>query len=202
MKLYYSNYSVFSRKVRMVISTLGLYERIEFISIHAENNLFIAKVNPLKQVPVLIIDENTNLFGAIPICQYLNELAEGQSIFPKEESEYFQSLRLEALADGVIPFIDQIVEERFRPKEQQLADLQAENFELIDQSMQWLEAHISDFNSNITIGEISVACFLDYLGFQFRSEVADWPDKYPQLGKWFDDFKHQEIMQSTKYHSI
>lgn len=202
MKLYYSNYSTHSRKVRMVIASLQLAEQIEFVPIHAENNLFIEKMNPLKQVPVLVLDDETNLFGSTVICQYLTSLTQQQNIFPQDKTQYFLSLRLEALADGAIPLIDQIVEERYRPAEQRLLDLEARNWKMLYASLDWLEHHIGEFHQQVTIGEISIACFLDYLGFHFRKEVEDWTTQYPQLGQWFNTFKNNELMQSTKYHSI
>lgn len=202
MKLYYSNYSVFSRKVRMVIDLLVLTDQVEFISVHAENNLFIDKINPLRQAPVLVSNDGDNLFGSTLICQYFVSLKAQQNIYPQNKNEYFRSLSLEALSDGAVALIDQIVEERFRPKEQQSKDLETRNWKILYESLSWLEQRVSDFDPNISIGEISVACFVDYLGFHFRKEVADWTKQYPKLGQWFSDFKNKELMQTTKYHSI
>ena len=58
MKLYYSNTSPYSRKVRLVIAEKGLGDQVEGILINPFNhdNADFSAANPLGKIPVLVLD--------------------------------------------------------------------------------------------------------------------------------------------------
>nr|WP_174506639.1 glutathione S-transferase family protein [Acinetobacter sp. Marseille-Q1620] len=202
MQLYYSHYSPFSRKVRIVIEELGLKDQFEFIQIHPETHRHLSEINPLGQVPALILNQKEILFNSKLICEYLSTLKVNKKLYPDDRIEYFKSLRLQALSDSAVRYIDRLVEEQFKPENMQSSEKIQQCRKTINECLDWLEKHFDNINHQISIGEISVACFLDYIGFHFRDGRFEWKSQRPNLENWFNDFKQRPSMLSTKYHSI
>src|SRR3569833_1368079 len=82
MKLYSHPVSPFARKARIIAHELGLKLDIVHVeSARADPNL--RNINPLKQIPVLILDDGSSLFDSPVICEYLNQ-AGGGKFFPAD----------------------------------------------------------------------------------------------------------------------
>ena len=76
-----------------------------------------------------MLDDGSTLFDSPVILEYLDMLAGGGKILPKDTKARFEALRLEALADGILDAsILLVYEGRYRPPEkhvQKWLDLQA-----------------------------------------------------------------------------
>src|SRR5438132_48134 len=74
--------------------------------------------NPLGKIPVLQLDDGSWLYDSPVILEYLDALAGGGRIIPKDTKARFEALRLEALADGILDAsILQVYEGRYRAPE-------------------------------------------------------------------------------------
>src|SRR5438105_2271227 len=74
--------------------------------------------NPLGKIPVLQLEDSNWLYDSPVILEYLDSLAGGGRIVPKDAKARFEALRLEALADGILDAsILQVYEGRYRPPE-------------------------------------------------------------------------------------
>src|ERR1700735_1706820 len=85
MKLTYSAASPFARKVRMAAIELGLIDRIEFVPTSVapgQPNNEYSKINPLKKLPALILDNGDVIIDSYVIVEYLDELAGGGKLIP------------------------------------------------------------------------------------------------------------------------
>ena len=82
MKLYYSNTSPYSRKVRLVTLEKGLENQIEGILVNpfAEDNPDFITANPLGKIPVLVLDNGKTIFDSPVICHYLDCLSANRFI--------------------------------------------------------------------------------------------------------------------------
>ena len=111
--------SPFGRKPRIAISLLGLDDRIKVESASTqEPEDPLRKQNPLGKVPVLILEDGMALFDSPVILEYLDMVAGGGRIVPKDAKARFDALRLEALADGLLDASILIVYEgRYRAAE-------------------------------------------------------------------------------------
>src|SRR5450631_4775972 len=111
--------SPFGRKVRIAISLLGLADKIEVRETDLNDPADSIRVqNPLGKVPALIIDDGTVYFDSRVILEYLDHLAGGGRIIPREPKARFEALRMQALCDGVAEASLLIVyEDRYRPAE-------------------------------------------------------------------------------------
>src|ERR1700704_3588936 len=77
MKLTFSPASPFARKVRIAAIELGLIDRIEFVPttvVPGQPNDEYSNMYPLKQLPVLVLDNGDVIVDSYVIVEYLDEL--------------------------------------------------------------------------------------------------------------------------------
>lgn len=77
MKIYETATAPNPRRVRMFLAEKGLLEQVEFIQVDIAKgeNLtpeFVA-MNPMKKVPVAVLDDGTSLAETMAICRYVEE---------------------------------------------------------------------------------------------------------------------------------
>src|SRR6201995_2844703 len=80
MKLTYSPASPYARKVRMAAIEPGLIDKIEFVPTSVapgQPNDEYSRINPLKKLPALILDNGDVIIDSYVIVEYLNELSGG-----------------------------------------------------------------------------------------------------------------------------
>jgi glutathione S-transferase len=179
--------SPFGRKPRIAVGLLGLDDRVKVESASTqEPEDPLRKQNPLGKVPVLILDDGTALFDSPVILEYLDVLAGGGRIVPKDAKARFDALRLEALADGLLDASILIVYEgRYRAAEKhepKWLDLQSGK---VDRGLGALEAAPPGIDQTPNVGQITLACALDYLDFRF---AGHWRKDHSRLVAWLDAF--------------
>ncbi|MEI9887388.1 MAG: glutathione S-transferase N-terminal domain-containing protein [Rhizomicrobium sp.] len=100
MKLYSHPASPFGRKCKIIAHELGL--KLEVIVVNARDDEELRKINPLKKIPILILDDGSTLFDSRVICEYLNDKGGGK-FFPAPRcsalhTQHWKALTLQALA--------------------------------------------------------------------------------------------------------
>ena len=124
MKLLSAAPSPFGRKVKIVAGLKGLGDKIavEMVDTAAPDTSALKRENPLAKIPVLILDDGTQLFDSAVICEYLDSLTPSPKLFPAPGSARWRTLTLAALADGMMEAALAIVyEKRFRPDDKWVA---------------------------------------------------------------------------------
>ncbi len=182
--------SPFARKVRIAIALLGLGGRIE----ERETDLndpadTIRRQNPLGKIPALLLEYGTALFDSRVILDYLDHLAGGGKIVPREPASRFAALRLQALCDGVMDASLLIVYEgRYRPEDKRVAGWVERQAEKVKRGLEALEAEPPKLTAMPDVGQIALACALGYRDLRFS---GDWRKQYPRLLAWHDAFAAQ-----------
>jgi glutathione S-transferase len=135
---------------------------------------------------VLILDDGGTLFDSRVILEYLDHLAGGGKIVPKEPRARFDALRLQALADGIMDASILIVYEgRYRPAEKHETKwLELQNGK-IERGLAAIEAAPPGIDAIPDVGQISLACALGYREFRFPGTVRK---SCPRLSAWLDTF--------------
>jgi glutathione S-transferase len=179
--------SPFGRKARIAISVLGLDHKVKVEPAANQDPADpIRQQNPLGKVPVLLLDDGSTLFDSPVILEYLDLLAGGGKIIPKETKARFDALRLEALADGILDASILIVYEgRYRPPEmavQKWLDHQAGK---VERGLASIEKAPPGLDAPPNVGQITLACALAYRDFRFK---GDWRKDHPRLVAWLDTF--------------
>ena len=195
MKLYSHPVSPFARKARVIAHELGL--KLEIIDVVARNDESLRRLNPLKQIPILVLDDGSSLFDSPVICEYLNH-AGGGKFFPgmsiwRNTTGRWKALGLAALGDGIADAAVSWRYELTEPEERRNPDRIARAQATIHAGLDALER--VKFAKDPTIGEISVACALSYM--EFRLTDLDWKSSRPKLSAWYAKFCEYPSMKAT-----
>lgn len=195
MKLYSHPVSPFARKARIIAHELGL--KLEIIDVQARNDENLRRMNPLKQIPILVLDDGSSLFDSPVICEYLNHVGGGK-FFPgmniwKHNSGRWKALGLQALGDGVADAAVAWRYELTEPEERRNPDRIARCKATIDAGLGALER--VKFSKDPIIGDIAVACALGYI--DFRLPDLDWKSSHPNLSAWYVRYCEYPAMKAT-----
>jgi glutathione S-transferase len=179
--------SPYGRKTRIAVSVLGLDGKVRIEPANTSDAADpLRQQNPLGKVPVLQLEDGTWIYDSPVILEYLDILAGGGRIIPKDTKARFDALRLEALADGILDAsILLVYEGRYRAPEkheQKWLDLQAGK---VARGLAALEAAPPQLDTPPNVGQITVACALGYRDFRFE---GSWRKDHPHLVAWLDTF--------------
>jgi glutathione S-transferase len=179
--------SPFGRKARIAASVLGFDGKIKVEEASTQDDKDpLPQQNPLGKIPVLILDDGSTLFDSPVVLEYLDVLAGGGKIVPKDTTARFNALRLQALADGILDAGILIVYEgRYRPPEMAVKGWLDRQSGKIARALAALEQAPPSFDSPPNVGQITLACALGYLDFRFKGE---WRKSHPRLVAWLDNF--------------
>ena len=200
MKLRFSPTSPYVRKVLVSAIELGLAERIEKVPANPwDPDDTLPTVNPLGKVPALTTDDGLVLFDSVVICEYLDSHHDGRPLFPREPEERWRTLRLHALADGILDAaVTRLIEGARRPAEYRWPEWDARQKAKIDRALDSLEGEAASLDGPLDIGEVALGCALGYLDFRFAGE--DWRSAHPKLAGWYEAFAERASMQATIPH--
>jgi glutathione S-transferase len=183
--------SPFGRKVRIAIALLGLADKVEIQETDLNNPADpIRKQNPLGKVPALVLDDGTAFYDSRVILDYLDHLAGGGKIVPREPDARFEALRMQALCDGMLDASLLIIYEgRYRPEDKRVQTWVERQAEKVKRGLDALEASLPKITAMPDVGQITLACLLGYRDFRFAND--DWRKAHPRLRAWHDQFAAQ-----------
>ena len=182
--------SPFARKVRIAASLLGLASEIEVRPANADDVAdTLRKENPLGKLPVLIAEDGSTYYDSRVIVEYLDHRAGGGRVIPREAPARFDTLRLQALCDGLLDACLLLVyENRYRPADKHVQSWIDRQNEKIARGMKVLEAAPPKLTAVPDVGQIALACLLGYRDLRF---AGTWRKEYPALLAWHDKFAAQ-----------
>lgn len=182
MKLYYHPASPYARKCRILARELCL--SLDEVFSNPVEDEALRKFNPLKKVPILILNDESTLFDSPVICEYLDHVGEGQ-FFPRDIRKgmagFWHALRMQALGDG-------LMDAAITWRNENAHTFEARDWSRIRRCSTAIGAGIDtietyDLSRVDTIGEVSIACALGYLDLRFPD--FNWRDGHPKLTEWY-----------------
>lgn len=199
MKLHMAGSSPYVRKVRIVAAEVGLGDGYDIhqlaVSPIAPDDALVAD-NPLGKVPALLTDDGMALYDSRVICEYLDSLNDGATLFPAGGPARWQALRRQALADGIL---DAAVLTRYenavRPGQFRWIEWIEGQMAKVHRALSALEHEADQLGDTVDIGTISIACALGYLDFRYADD--DWRKSRPGLAAWYETFSKRPSMQAT-----
>jgi glutathione S-transferase len=182
--------SPFGRKVRVAASLLGLAEKIDVRETDLNDPADSIRVqNPIGKIPTLILDDGTVYYDSRVILEYLDHLAGGGRIIPREPKARFAALRLQALCDGILDASLLLVyESRYRPAEMRVQSWIDRQADKVARGLAALEAAPPTLDPLPDVGQIALACVLGYRDLRFD---GTWRKDHPRLLVWHDKFASQ-----------
>lgn len=180
--------SPFGRKVRIAASVLGLSDAIRIESADTTDPKdTLRSQNPLGKLPVLIDEDGEIIFDSRVILEYLDQRAGGGKILPRDPKGRIATLRLQALADGMMDAcLLQVYEVRLRHEDKRDQNWVKNQAEKVSRALNVLEANPPPLAATPQAGDIALACALGYLDLRFEGA---WRIKYPALVRWLDAFE-------------
>jgi glutathione S-transferase len=176
--------------VRIAISLLGLADKIEVTATNLDDAADSVRIqNPIGKIPVLVLEDGTAYYDSRVILDYLDHLAGGGRIVPREPKARFEALRLQALCDGIMDASLMLVYEgRYRPAEMKVQSWLDRQNDKVSRGLTALEAAPPALTAPPDVGQIALACLLGYRDLRF---AGTWRKDYPKLVAWHDKFAAQ-----------
>jgi glutathione S-transferase len=188
MQFFTSPSSPFGRKVKIAAYILGFSDELMEVPTNTLDPVSgICDVNPLGKIPALE-DNGFILYDSRVIMEYLDAKAGGGKIIPVGGAARFDALTRASLADGILDAAVLVVyETRMRPQDKYVDTFVARQRDKIICGLKAVAATAPNYQHGPMpdVGEIGLACVLDYL--DFRKQV-NWRDHSASLTGWLDDF--------------
>ena len=197
MRLYTSAGSPFARKCRVVRLEKGLQARIEEVSavFPYKDEAFVA-VNPIGQVPALVLDDGVVLTDSPLICAYMDEIGEGVKLIPASGDDHWRVRRLETLGDAIMETtVKQVLENR-RPDGERSAQWTGFWRDGMNRALDQAEREAPDAFGPLDLGKISLAAAGLYLGFRFPD--LDWRASRPKFAAFCDAMDRYPSFAETR----
>jgi glutathione S-transferase len=192
MKLTFSPASPFARKVRIAAIELGLIEKIEFVPTivaPATPNDEYSKINPLKKLPALILDDGDVILDSYVITEYLDELAGGGKLIPATGATRWRVKSEHSLLQGML---DSMLLCRYegavRPQGLQWQAWSDDHWNRAWNGMARFEKRLDVLSRPLDVVQIGLVCVLGYADFRFPD--CGWRAAYPRL-----DAFHQKMLE-------
>jgi glutathione S-transferase len=178
--------SPFGRKVRIAIAVLGFDKDVKIEAADTTDaNDSVRRQNPLGKIPVLLAEDGNAYYDSRVILDYLDTLAGGGKIVPRDAATRLAALRLQALCDGILDAsILTVYESRWRKPETHDAKWLEHQAGKVTRGLAALEAP-PPLDATPNVGQITLACVLGYRDFRF---AGSWRGAHPKLVAWLDDF--------------
>ena len=199
MRLRYSPSSPFVRKVSVFAIETGLDAKIERVPTNPMKRADVAgSPNPLGKVPCLETDDGMVLYDSPVILEYLDTLHGGPPLIPREGRARWDTLRRQALADGILDATVLTFVESLRQPERQSRGYLAHLRAAVERAVAALGAEaaaLPDPRGRPDVGTIAIGCALGFVDYHFKDFA--WRAKYPTLGAWYDAFAQRPSMAAT-----
>ncbi|UTD27624.1 glutathione S-transferase family protein [Bradyrhizobium sp. WD16] len=189
MKLTYSAASPFARKVRIAAIELGLIDRIELLpasmSPTQANADYAGKINPLRKLPALILDDGSVVVDSLTIVDYLDDLAGGGKLVPASGPARWLVRSEHSMIQGML---DAMLlcryETALRPEALRWQAWYDDQWDRAWQGFKLFDARREVFGRPLDITQIALVCALDYADLRFAS--CGWRDAFPNLKAFHD----------------
>jgi glutathione S-transferase len=192
MKLTFSPASPFARKVRIAAIETGLIDKIEFVPTTVapgQPNEEYARINPLKKLPALILDNGDVIIDSYVIVEYLDELAGGGKLIPTSGPTRWKVKSDHSLLQGML---DSMLlcryEKMVRPQGLQWPAWSDDHWNRAWAGMARFENQADVLSRPLDIVQIGLTCVLGYADFRFAD--CGWRKAYPKL-----DAFHQRMLE-------
>lgn len=190
MQLHWSPRSPYVRKVMVLVHELGLAHRVALtrsVAVTTDPNPAIMAVNPLNKIPTLVLEDGRALYDSRVICEYLARRS-GRDAFFRADDRYFETLRRQALGDGLLDLLIAWRGEQLRAEEiRSAAHVRAFAVKL-DRCLAFLEEDAEALARDaFDIGHIAIGCALGYVDFRFPER--NWRARHARLAHWHDTFE-------------
>jgi len=183
MKLYGSLTSPYVRKVRVLIKEKNLPIELVVEDPWPEHSR-IASMNPLGKVPTLLLDDGEAVYDSPVVSAWLDFRFQC-GLIPSEQKAYWDCMKWQALAHGIIDATVARVLELRRPPEKQMPEAMAREARRVQRALDQIESRMTGggvlVGSGFTLADIALGVALQYIDFR---DAQPWREGHPRLARW------------------
>src|SRR6195952_3177718 len=197
MKLSFSPGSPFARKVRIAAIELGLIDRIELVPATVapgQPNEEYSKINPIKKLPALILDNGEVIVDSYVIAEYLDDLAGGGKLIPTSGTAKWKVKSDHSLLQGML---DSMLlcryEKMVRPQGLQWQAWTDDHWNRAWKGMAYFEKQAEMLSRPFDIVQIGLVCVLGYADFRFAD--CGWRKAFPKLAAFNEKMLARESVK-------
>ena len=187
MRLFGSTTSPFVRNCLLVAAHHGLADDLEVVRIDtAGERARLQAMNPLGKIPVLETGDGEMIYDSAVICDYLDNLGDGESLFAMEAMAPWRIRTLLALCNGVLDACVSRTMMRLRtPQGEAQSPWWMQRWaDNVATGVAAMAASLDEVSANRTMASIAFVTTLDYL--DFRMPELGWRADYPGMAEWVD----------------
>ncbi len=195
MKIYENKVAPNPRRVRIFLAEKGIevpMEQVDIMKLDCQTDEFTAK-NPMQRVPVLELDDGTNISESIAICRYFEETNPEPALFGTDpvSKAQIEMWNRRAELNLLLP-----IASAFRHTNPAMAELE------VPQVQEWGEANLPKIETALALfdGELanhdfiagdtySVADITALCGIDFMRVLGRKPEGFENIVRWHDAMK-------------
>ena len=191
MKLYSSPATPFGRKAAIVAREHGI--ALDIVNVNPFESEELERLNPIKLIPVLVLDDGTALYDSHAICAYLDETGGGPTLYPEAERLDWQ--RRMALGTALTETSVLLLFQKRLPADQQSDRLKSHYTQRVGRILAGLEAEAEVLAAApFRMDHIAVLCGVGHL--EFRHDAA-WRADCPALAAWYEGMRGRSSVAAT-----
>jgi glutathione S-transferase len=199
MKLLASKNSPFARKVRIAFAE----KKIEYMLVEQdpwEPGNVVSDHSPLGKVPVLVLEDGTNLFDSRVIVEYIDLVSPVSRLIPEPVRQRIQVKRWEALGDGLLDAAVGARMEARRPQRQQNPANIERQLGRMRAAVELMARDLGDSTwcngEAYSLADIATGVALSYL--DFRHPEFAWRDSLPNLARHLQKLAKRPSFEQTQ----
>ncbi len=190
MKLFYTNTSPYSRKVRICTIEFNIDKQIELEFCNPfDSPDKVFEFNPLGKIPILI-DEKSIVVDSNLICEYLAQKTNTASFHLNNINDKTLSLYAEEITNTALKIV---LEKRRESKYCSNDFIEGQKTKIIN-TLEFLNKNI--FSQDFNFLNLNLAVALSYLNF--RLPEIFWAEKFRNLEAWYEDFTKRDSFKRTR----
>jgi glutathione S-transferase len=197
MRLYDLKTGTNTRRVRIFLAEKGIkIPTVEVDMLNGENKgpLYLSK-NPMGAMPLLELDDGTQLAESMAICRYIEEIYPDPPLFGTTpiERALIEMWNRRMEFELLIPTIDHFVHasEFYKERLSQVADIAHRGRMRAQATMRWLDGELAMrlfiAGDRYTVADITAQCAL-ILGKNTKNPI---PGESQHLARWFSDVSNR-----------
>ncbi len=189
--LYGGPTSPFARMARVFGEELGLGFRYEVIDVY--NAEFLDRLNPLRQIPTLVVDGERAVFDSRTIFDVMARWSGREDVLPGCEDA--QATRI-ALMLGATEACLQYRMEIVRPEGERSRTVEEKLLTRLDRCLDHLESIAGQITDGpFRLEQVVAACTLEYVDYRY---ARSWRDRCPRLDSWSNAFAQRGSMVRSR----
>lgn len=189
--LYNGPTSPFARMTHVVGTELGVDFKDQIIDVY--NAEFLDELNPLRQIPTLVVNDETAIFDSRSIFAYFDAISKKPSILPGDDFE--QATRISLFLGLTEACLQYRMASVLPDKERSETSIQ-KLLVRINRTLDYIERNAEKTTSgNLRLEQMVAACALEYIDYRYSNA---WRDRCPKLDAWVTQFSARASMINSR----